>query len=71
MATVFVPTNAAFEAVLSQYGITTQQALSNPSLLKGVSPDVEFYDDTSGAHSAACYEHTYLCAMPCADDARE
>ena len=37
-ATVFVPTNTAFEAVLSQYGITTEQALSEPTLLKGVSP---------------------------------
>lgn len=40
-ATVFVPTNAAFEAVLSQYGITTQQALAQPSLLKGVSSDTK------------------------------
>lgn len=58
MATVFVPTNAAFEAVLSQYGITTQQALSQPSLLKGVSI-VTYIMQHSIAHTLHWHTHTH------------
>ena len=36
VATILAPTNDAFSTILSQYGISTQQALSQPSLLKGV-----------------------------------
>lgn len=43
VATIFAPTNDAFNTVLSQYGITTQQALSQPSLLKGVRLDIALF----------------------------
>ncbi|KAL0045360.1 hypothetical protein WJX82_004924 [Trebouxia sp. C0006] len=36
VATVFVPTNAAFTTALSQFGVTPTEALAEPSLLKGL-----------------------------------
>ena len=51
VATVFVPTNDAFNKALSQYGVTPSQALQQASLIKGVS----FAASTSAYDVTLCH----------------